>query len=124
MTRPSPVGSSNWPDCASRLTLDVISGKWVLPVLEILADGPQRYSRLEQDIPVAGSMLTRTLRRMERDGVLTRDVEPTVPPRVEYRPTPLGATLRDPLAALATWADHHGGDVEAARRDYDRRADS
>lgn len=89
---------SGWSEQAARASLDVLCGKWVLGLLVQLGDGPLRYTELQRRLPdVAGSMLTRTLRRMERDGIVARDVEPSIPPRVEYRLTQLGETLREPL---------------------------
>ena len=97
-----------WPDRDACVALGVVSGKWVLSVLAELADGPRRYTELQARLPVvAGSMLTGTRRRMERDGIVAREVEPAIPPRVEYRLTELGETLREPLSALSRWAERH-----------------
>jgi len=107
---------------AVRQGLEVAGGKWVPDVLERLTEGSLRYSELQQEITdVASSMLTRTLRRMERDGLVVRTVRPAVPPEVEYRITPLGESLDEPLTALASWAERHLDDVAAARRRHDRR---
>lgn len=110
-----------WSDDRARQALEVVSGKWVTAILAELAFGPRRYTELQSRLPaVAGSMLTRTLRRMERDGIVARDVKPAVPLQVEYRLTPLGESLREPLAALTRWAEHHFDRVESRRRRYDR----
>lgn len=110
-----------WSVREARATLDVLCAKWVLSLLSELADGPRRYTDLQARLPaVAGSMLTRTLRRMLRDGLLAREVEPAVPPRVECRLTELGETLEEPLTALNTWAERHVDDLEEARHLYDR----
>lgn len=114
--------SVRWPDPLAGLALDVIAGKWVLPVLEQLSEGPKRYTELQGEIQdVAGSMLTRTLRRMERNGFVTRTVHPAIPPEVEYSLTPLAKTLEEPLAAMARWAERHLEDIQAARRRYGLR---
>jgi len=89
----------------------------VADVLDRLSDGPMRYSKLHHEIEdVASSVLTRTLRRMERDGLVARVVRPAVPPEVEYSLTPLGESLDDPLLALVTWAERHLDEVVASRR--------
>lgn len=105
----------------AREGLDVVSGKWVLHVIGQLADGPKRYTELHDGIEgVSGSMLTRTLRRMQRDGMIARTVHPAIPPQVEYRLTALGESIDEPLGAIARWAERHGGDVQAARRSHRR----
>lgn len=104
-------------------TLDVIGGKWVADVLDHLSDGPLRYSELQTRISgVASSVLTRTLRRMERDGLVIRTVRPAVPPEVEYSITPLGESIDETLTALASWAELYIDDVVAARQRYAQRA--
>lgn len=105
----------------ARQALEVVAGRWVPDVLDRLSDGPMRYSELQHEIEgVASSVLTRTLRRMERDGLIARAVHPAVPLEVVYSLTPLGASLDEPLTALALWADCHLDDVAAARRRYAR----
>ena len=81
----------------------------------------QLYREIEG---ISQKMLTKTLRRLERDGVVGREVYPVVPPRVEYSLTPLGETLIRILAELCAWAEEHIEEVEAARRDYDARQGS
>lgn len=102
-----------------RQALEVVGDKWVADVLDRLSTGPLRYSELHQGIrSVSTSVLTRTLRRMERDGLINRAVRPAVPPEVEYSITLLGASLDEPLTTLAAWADGHLDQVAAARRRY------
>jgi DNA-binding HxlR family transcriptional regulator len=109
--------------CPSREVLDRIGDRWTVLVLMALADGPRRFTELARQIQgISQKMLTQTLRGLERDGMVTRTVYPTVPVRVDYELTPLGGTLSDPLAALARWAQGHMDDVLAAREEYDRRA--
>ncbi|MGQ0845705.1 MAG: winged helix-turn-helix transcriptional regulator [Sporichthyaceae bacterium] len=108
--------------CPSRQLLDRIGDKWSVLVLRLLADGPRRYTELARAIEgVSQKMLTQTLRGLERDGLLTRTVHPTVPPRVDYELTDLGATLSGPIAILEAWARDHIEQVVAARADYDAR---
>jgi DNA-binding HxlR family transcriptional regulator len=102
--------------CASRQALDLIADKWVVLIVRGLADGPVRGAELRRRISgISQRMFTRTVREMERDGLVARVVEPTVPPRVTYSLTPLGESLRTPLAALTDWAERHLSDVRVAR---------
>ncbi len=106
--------------CPIRELLDRVGGKWSVQVIEELATGPHRFSGLERSIDgVSRRMLTRTLRALERDGLVSRTVYATVPPSVEYALTPLAADLVVPLTALADWARVHRADVVAARQIYD-----
>jgi DNA-binding HxlR family transcriptional regulator len=107
-------------ECPSRKLLDRISDKWVTLVLKSLADGPKRYSELSRRLAgVSQKMLTQTLRSLERDGLLTRTVTPSVPVRVDYELTPLGASLAGLLGQLKTWAEQHIPEVDRARARYD-----
>ncbi|RGA02884.1 transcriptional regulator [Microbispora triticiradicis] len=108
--------------CPSRQLLDALSDKWVSLVLTALARGSLRYSELARTIAgVSQKMLTQTLRTMERDGLVSRTVTPSVPVRVDYRLTPLGENLMPLMEAIKNWAEIHMEDVEAAREAYDRR---
>ena len=109
-------------ECPSRKLLDRISDKWVTLVLKSLADGPQRFSELSRQLSgVSQKMLTQTLRSLERDGMLTRTVTPSVPVRVDYELTPLGESLGGVLGQVKTWAEHHMPEVDRARAVYDSR---
>lgn len=112
--------------CPSRKLLDRISDKWVALVLKSLHDGPKRYSEVSRQLAgVSQKMLTQTLRSLERDGLVTRTVTPSVPVRVDYELTPLGASLGAVLGQLKEWAEAHMPEVEQARETYDRgRADA
>ena len=100
----------------TREVLDLITDKWVINVIYALSEGTRRYSELEREVAVVSQkMLTQTLRRLERDGMIERTVYPVVPPKVEYSLTPLGKTLVEPLAALRDWAVAHRDQVAAAR---------
>ncbi|MCF3132541.1 winged helix-turn-helix transcriptional regulator [Streptomyces olivochromogenes] len=106
--------------CPTNQLLDRISDKWVSLVVAALAAGPMRYSDLGRRIAgVSPKMLTQTLRSLERDGLLTRTVTPSVPVRVDYELTPLGASLACLLTAVKDWAETHFNEVHAARDRYD-----
>lgn len=107
--------------CPSRQVLDVLSDKWVTLVLTALAGGPQRYSELARTIAgVSQKMLTQTLRTLERDGLLTRSLTPSVPVRVDYQLTPLGESLLPVVSGIKLWAESHIRQVHAARASYER----
>ena len=119
--------------CPSRQLLDRISDKWVALVLAALgSDGPRpgdhrrgeprpmRYSELSRRLAgVSQKMLTQTLRALERDGLLTRTVTPTVPVTVTYELTDLGRSLQDVMWGLKVWAESHMDEVLANRGDHD-----
>jgi DNA-binding HxlR family transcriptional regulator len=108
--------------CPTRKLLDRISDKWVSLVLVALADGPRRYNDIARVIAgVSQKMLTQTLRTLERDGLATRTVTPSVPVRVDYELTALGRTLLPVMRAIKDWAEAHIGEVEAARVAYDSK---
>ena len=107
--------------CVSRRLLETIGDKWVsLVIVALGVDGPLRYSELAAVIEgVSQKMLTQTLRTLERDGILTRTVTPTVPVRVDYALTDLGRSLLDVLCHLKSWAEDNMDAVDAARNSYD-----
>ncbi len=110
-------------ECPSRQVLDALSDKWVTLVLTALASSPQRYSELSRTIAgVSQKMLTQTLRMLERDGLLTRTITPSVPVRVDYRLTPLGRTLLPVVRAIKDWSETHIAEVQAARAAYGQAA--
>lgn len=101
----------------AELALELVSEKWFVLVMAELRHGVRRYSELRRAIPaVSQRMLTRTLRNMERDGLVRRAVYPVVPPRTEYSLTPLGVSLLEPLRVLCLWAQDHYPKIQAARR--------
>lgn len=117
-----PVDSPEFPDCPLREVLALIGDKWSAQVLVVLGDGPHRFTRLERSIEgISRRMLTLSLRNLERNGLITRTVHPDAPPRVEYATTSLAEEIREPLEALAAWADRSRPAVAAARRAYDGR---
>lgn len=107
--------------CPSRKLLDRISDKWVTLVLVSLADGPLRFSEVSRRLAgVSQKMLTQTLRTLERDGLVTREVTASVPVRVDYELTELGGSLLPVLAQMKAWAEEHMERVEQAQEEYDR----
>ncbi|MEV0143563.1 MULTISPECIES: helix-turn-helix domain-containing protein [unclassified Nonomuraea] len=106
--------------CPARQLLDRISDKWVSLLLNALADGPRRYSDLSRTVAgVSQKMLTQTLRALERDGLVSRSVTPSVPVRVDYELTPLGRSLLPVMQAIKQWAEANIEQVTAAREAYD-----
>lgn len=107
--------------CPTRLMLNRIADKWTVLVLGLLENETKRFSTLQREIGgISQKMLTQTLRGLERDGLIARTVYPEVPPRVEYKLTPLGNTLVGLLAALRDWSETHMDEVLQAQRDYDQ----
>lgn len=110
--------------CPSRQLLDVLTDKWVCLILSALAGGPKRHGEIARIIAgVSQKMLTQTLRSLERDGLVTRTVTPSVPVRVDYELTPLGLDLERVLVELKRWAERNMDRVLASRRAHDRRDD-
>ena len=113
----------NWsfdPQCPVRDVLDRIGDKWSTLVLVTLANGPHRFSAVQRAIPdISKRMLTQTFRDLERDGLIARTVFPTKPPSVEYRLTPLGETILEPLRVLVRWADRSHAAIKKARLAFD-----
>ena len=100
-------------NCPLRQMFDLIGDRWTSTVLFVISDGVKRYSELQRQIPdVTKKMLTQTLRTLERDGLVERTVYPVVPPKTEYRLTPLGLRFLEPIAALAEWAKSHQKDLK------------
>jgi DNA-binding HxlR family transcriptional regulator len=108
---------------ACRTVSDVLSrvgDKWTVLVVELLSDGPMRFNELRRVIGnISQKMLTTTLRGLERDGLVTRTVFPTVPPRVDYELTELGRGLRGPVKALGEWARQNVENINASRERFD-----
>ncbi|RMI28766.1 winged helix-turn-helix transcriptional regulator [Streptomyces triticirhizae] len=103
-------------DCPARLTFDLLGNTWSGVVLWALRNGPTRPATLRRRIGgISNKVLTETLRRLERDGLVTRQRYREAPPRVEYRLTPLGETLLPTLRAAGDWAHAHGPDVLRAQ---------
>jgi DNA-binding HxlR family transcriptional regulator len=100
-----------------------VADKWTMLVLEELEQGGElRFTQIGKRVPgISQKMLTQTLRQMERDGLLIRTVHPVVPPKVEYRLTPLGNTLSMAFCGVWMWAEENLGTIEAAREAFDAR---
>jgi DNA-binding HxlR family transcriptional regulator len=100
--------------------LSTIGDKWTVRIVMRLANGPMRFNELRRDVgSISQRMLTLTLRGLERHGLVTRTVYPTVPPRVDYALTELGRTLIGPITAVASWAIEHREEVADARANFD-----
>ncbi|MBR7832937.1 helix-turn-helix transcriptional regulator [Actinospica durhamensis] len=107
--------------CPVAEVIDHVSGRWTVGILTTAAQGPVRFVELERTVRgISRRMLTLKLRQLERDGLLTRTVFPTVPPRVEYTLTEIAEELLETLQGLTAWATRHRGTVAAARAAYDR----
>ncbi|NEC68846.1 helix-turn-helix domain-containing protein [Streptomyces sp. SID9727] len=112
-------------DAPHRELLDQILDKWSLAVLHELCESPRRFNELRRAIPqVTQKSLTATLRRLERNGVIEREVVSTRPVAVRYRITRLGKTLREPIDVLLAWTSQHMSAIERAREDFDEREDT
>jgi len=106
--------------CPTRLVLNRIADKWTVLIVGSLEQGTRRFGELRREIGgVTQKMLTQTLRGLERDGLVTRTIYPSVPPKVEYALTPLGRTLVDLLDAIRTWSEANIEDVLKAQTAYD-----
>ena len=102
--------------------IELVGHKWTFLIVCALSNGRRRYSDLQRDIlGVSQKMLTQTLRQLEQDGIVAREVYPVVPPKVEYYLTPLGETLRGPVKAIRTWVAEHEAEMEAARDEYKKK---
>ena len=108
-------------DCrAVSEVLDRVGDKWSVLVVTMLGDGPKRFNELRRSIAsISQRMLTLTLRGLERDGLVTRTVFPTIPPRVDYALTELGCSLLTPVNALGLWARENRSRMEMARAAFD-----
>ncbi|MEL6406670.1 MAG: helix-turn-helix domain-containing protein [Chloroflexota bacterium] len=105
------------------VTLELVSDKWAILVVYHLADTTYRYNQLKREIEgISAKMLTQTLRNLETNGLVHREVYPTMPPKVEYSLTELGKTLVPPLKSLCKWAYDHLEDVLEARETHADKA--
>lgn len=111
------------PCAAAAETLSLIGNKWTVLIIVLLSEQPRRFNELKRLIGgVSQRMLTLTLRALEREGLVSRTVFPTVPPRVDYALTDLGRSLAEPASAMGLWAIHNQPAMENARRRYDAAA--
>lgn len=108
-------------NCPVRDVFSHIGDKWASLILQTLGYKPHRFGELRRAIPdISQAMLTGTLRSLQRDGLVHREVFPTQPPSVEYRLTELGESLLGPVAALVVWTAQHHGRIREARAVYDQ----
>lgn len=116
-----PCGHEDHPDCGIRDVLDRIGDKWSVLVIVELASGPRRFRELQRAIDgISQRMLTLTVRKLERDGLVLRTVYPTVPAQVDYRLTETGASLTHLVKTLADWSVTHRAVIAEARHQYDQ----
>lgn len=107
-----------------RSILDRVGGKWTVIIIGLLQQRSHRFTELLHAIPgISRRMLTISLRSLERDGLIEREVFAEVPPRVEYRATALGISLSEPVIALASWISEHKAEIAATRAAVDASTD-
>ena len=105
---------------STRPVLEQVANKWSVLILTVLCPEPARFNAIRRRLdPITHKALTEALRRLERNGLVSRRVIASSPVAVEYAITPLGRTLQDPFATLVRWAREHGGDVGQAQVAYD-----
>lgn len=109
-------------DCPARLVFDRLADKWSLLVLGRLRQGTLRFNGLRREVDgVSQKVLSLTLKKLERDGLVQREVSQAAPVTVEYSLTALGSTLAGAIEVLAQWTEAHMGEIDAAQRRYDAR---
>jgi DNA-binding HxlR family transcriptional regulator len=112
-------------DCPTRVILDQIGDKWSMMVLAVLLPGPRRFNAIKRQLEgITQRVLTQTLRKLERNGMVRRRVLGGSPPGVEYALTPLGRSLQKPFAALYDWTLAHIDRILEQQQAYDREARS
>jgi len=113
-------------DCrAASEVLARVGDKWTVLVVSTLGEGTMRFSELRRALgSISQRMLTLTLRALERDGLVTRTVFPTVPPRVDYELTRLGRSLLEPVSTLGLWARRNRAGIQDARRRFDAASEA
>jgi len=111
-------------NCNSRTVIDVLANKWVIYLLAALRErGPMRFNELARRIGnITQKVLTQTLRTLERDGLVSRTVYPTTPPRVDYALTDLGRNLSEVVLVIGEWSHDHADEILTARDRYDTKA--
>jgi DNA-binding HxlR family transcriptional regulator len=117
---PSPFVPNPKLEALVREIIERVADKWTMLVLEVLEEhGVVRFTRLGELVGgVSQKMLTKTVRQMERDGLVTRTVYPVIPPRVEYELTELGRSLGEAFCGVWIWAEENSDEIERARRDF------
>ena len=106
----------------TQLVLDILSSKWATRIVKVLDDDTKRFSEIQKALPdTKQKVLTETLRKLERSGIIDRRAYPTIPPQVEYKLTSIGLNLLKLSGVLSEWVDIHANDIERAQKSYDRR---
>ncbi|WP_312829999.1 helix-turn-helix domain-containing protein [Pantoea anthophila] len=107
---------------STRPILEQVANKWSVLILTVLCSQPSRFNAIKRRLdPITHKSLTEALRRLERNGLISRHVIASSPVAVEYAITPLGRTLQDPFVALVNWAKQHGEIMQQAQEGYDER---
>src|SRR5215475_7693591 len=121
-----PPRAHEGADCrAVASVLSMVGDKWSVLIIMLLIDGPRRFNELKRMVGgISQRMLTLTLRGLERDGLVTRTVFPTIPPRVDYELTDLGRGLAKPVQALGEWVSENKQQIESARTSFDQRGEA
>lgn len=109
------------PDCTGVSdVLGQIGDKWTIQIIVVLREQPRRFNDVKRHVPgISQQMLTRTLKALERDGMVSRTIHDTSPPQVEYALTPSGVSLSELLQPIAAWAIHNRQTIRESRRHYD-----
>jgi len=118
------VPDTNSEDCRALSSILGLAGdKWTVLIVVLLGDGPKRFNEIKRIVGgISQRMLTFTLRGLERDGLVTRTVYPTTPPRVDYELTALGSTLWQAVEPLSSWAREHVDEILVSRKQFDENA--
>jgi len=112
-------------ECPCRDVLDLVASKWSSLIIGRLERNPYRFGELKRSIPgITQKSLTQTLRKLEQDGLIHREVIPARPPQVEYSLTPLGMSATEPLAAIRDWAEQNLPMIQAAREKFEAASES
>src|ERR1700729_4110048 len=122
VAKKSPAVTDPKLDALVREIIEKVADKWTMLVLEVLEEhGVVRFTRLGELVGgVSQKMLTKTVRQMERDGLVTRTIHPVIPPRVEYQLTELGSSLGEAFCGVWVWAEKHGQEIERARVAFEK----
>ena len=118
-----PLPDRHSPECqAVNGVLARVGDKWSVLIIVLLGDGTKRFNEIKRLVGgISQRMLTLTLRGLERDGLVTRTIYPTIPPRVDYELTALGRSLWQAVEPLGLWARSHVGDIHAAQNKFDKK---
>lgn len=120
------LGGDECPDCQRiNQVLSRVGDRWsVLVILSLSEYGVLRFNELKRHLGISQRMLSRTLRELERDGLVNRTYHPTIPPKVEYRLTPMGVSFQEPVRQLGQWALDNLDKIDLARDQYDENAEA